>query len=143
MTKKEAVLMALAAANGAHYQPVQIQKLMFLLDRKIPESFGGPIFSFQAYDYGPFDKTVYDTIEELTSEGLAKAVCRPGCNWSEYGATVGGQEAGQAILSSLPDPISAYIRELSAWVRTLSFRELVGAIYRAYPEMKINSVFSE
>jgi hypothetical protein len=35
----------------------------------------------------------------------------------------------------------AYIRQASEFVRSLSFTQLVSAIYKAYPEMRENSVF--
>ena len=58
MTRKEVVLAALAPAKHAPHSPVQVQKLIFLIDRNIPREVGGPHFDFQPYNYGPFDKAV-------------------------------------------------------------------------------------
>lgn len=36
-----------------------------------------------------------------------------------------------------------YIGKVSTFVRTRSFNDLVSAIYKAFPEMKANSIFRE
>ncbi len=56
MDRKEWNLLVLAAAGGEPFQPVQLQKALFLLSRKIPPSFLGPDFyHFEPYNFGPFD----------------------------------------------------------------------------------------
>ena len=65
MTKREVVLAALAPAQGKQHSPVQVQKLLFLLDREASELLGGPHFNFVPYNYGPFDKEVYQVLNEL------------------------------------------------------------------------------
>ena len=70
------VLAALAASKGAAHSPVQIQKLLFLLDRKLADRLEGPHFNFVAHNYGPFDRAIYDQLEELAkvvAEALAGA----------------------------------------------------------------------
>jgi hypothetical protein len=47
----------------------KVQKLLFLIDREIPRLVGGPHFNFQSYDFGPFDRDVYDTLEALAAQG--------------------------------------------------------------------------
>ena len=51
-----------AGGPGIIFNPVQIQKLLFLFDREIPEQVGGPHFQFVAYHYGPFDLEVYGVL---------------------------------------------------------------------------------
>src|SRR4051812_34921382 len=60
MTRGGLVLALLAAAQGRAYTPAQLQKAAFLVTRNLPQAFDrGETFDFQPYDYGPFDKGVY------------------------------------------------------------------------------------
>ena len=143
MNKKEMILTALAASSGAVHTPVQIQKLLFLLDRRTAAYLGGPFFQFVPYDYGPFDKEIYGLLDGLSGEGLVEIISQLGIPWKKYRLTPIGQQAGNDALSRLDDQVSDYIRKLSDFVRSLSFTDLLSTIYREYPEMKANSVFRE
>jgi len=126
---------------GGLHSPVQVQKALFLIDRQIPKLIGGPFFDFRPYDYGPFDKDVYDTLEELAREGLVAVEAAPGMRWRRYRLSEAGQEEAQRVIRSLDPRAGDYIAKVSKFVRTLSFEQLVSAIYKAYPDMKVNSVF--
>jgi len=141
MDKQDIILAAFAAAKRAVFTPVQVQKLLFLIDMKIPEQVGGPFFEFVPYDYGPFDKDVYQQLEELAKNELVEILPCPGLSWNKYQLTVEGQERGEEVLSELAPEVADYLRSLSQFVRSLSFAELVSSIYRAYPDMRVNSVF--
>ncbi len=139
MDRKEIVLAALAPASGAQHSPVQVQKLLFLIDKNIPKLVDGPHFNFQPYHYGPFDSAVYDVLEELCMEGHVDITC----DWTLrlYRLTVPGQALGDKALHGLSDKARTYMERLSEFVRSLSFTALLSAIYKAYPEMRANSVF--
>jgi len=137
--RKQLVLAGLAPADGQFHTPVQVQKLFFLIDRNLATHLGAQFFGFIPYNYGPFDKAVYETLEELATEGLVTTV--PQNNWTAYGLTEAGQKEGDQILASLAPSVQKYIRDLSAWVRGLTFAQLVSAIYKAYPNMRANSIF--
>jgi len=141
MNQNEIVLAALSASNGALHSPVQVQKLLFLIDRNLGKDIGGPHFNFHPYNYGPFDRAVYETLESLGNEGFVEIVSNH--SWKEYALTEKGRAQGMAIFESLPIPTKKYIAEVSRFVRSLSFTQLVSAIYKAYPEMRANSVFQE
>lgn len=141
MKDRDVVMAALAAAKGATYTPVQIQKLLFLLDRKLVTELKGPYFNFEPYDYGPFDRRVYEVLESLENEGLVEIIRAQNLRWKKYRTTSEGQRKGEEILSTIEPGIAERIISLSNTVRRLSFGELVSAIYKAYPEMKVNSVF--
>jgi hypothetical protein len=141
MNKKEVVLACLAPARRGLHSPVQIQKLLFLIDRNIPLDVGGPHFNFQPYSYGPFDATVYDVLEELAGDRYIEAVAIH--RWTDYMLTEKGQALGEKLLAALPERTRTYIEETSLFVRSLSFTQLISAIYKAYPEMRLNSVFQE
>jgi uncharacterized protein YwgA len=141
--RKEITLIAMAPAKGAVHTPVQMQKLIFLIDRKLSTPLSGPHFDFVAYDYGPFDRLVYDTLEELECDGHVEILKSPNLGWSKYRTTAAGQKLAEELLNALPRSVASAIERLSTFVRSLSFAQLVTAIYRAYPEMKVNSVFRQ
>ena len=140
MTRQDVVLTAMAPSEGNPYSPVQIQKLLFLIDREAGLD-GSPHFNFEPYSYGPFDKGVYSVIENLSDSGLV-SVSHNGWNRT-FALTPKGQDRGQKILDNLSLETSGYVHAVSQFVRQLGFAELVSAIYKAYPEMKVNSVFRE
>jgi DNA-binding PadR family transcriptional regulator len=142
--KSELVMAALAPAKGAALTPVQVQKLFFLIDRNASESLGGPLFKFTPYHYGPFDADVYREIERLSRDGFAE-VTSNAQNFSmrTFRLTPKGQSEGEAMLAKLDERTRSYFEKVSDFVRKLSFADLVSAVYKAYPEMRANSVFQE
>ena len=62
MDREAFVLMALASGGEKIYSPVQVQKLLFLLDDNIPDIVEGPHFAFEPYDYGPFDTAFWNNL---------------------------------------------------------------------------------
>ncbi len=141
MNRRECVLAGLAVAEGAWHSPVQVQKLFFLLDRNIPGLIGGPHFDFRPYAYGPFDSAVYQQLESLARDGQVE-VNRSG-SWREHRLSESGQKQGEELLKPLDPTARDYINRVSEFVRNLSFSQLVAAIYKAYPDMRCNSVFQE
>ncbi len=141
MDRTSFVLAAMSPANGSPFSPVQVQKLFFLLDQNVTDHIGdGPYFQFKPYDYGPFDPQVYCELEEMEADGLAE-IHDPPLKSRTYRLTEKGQERGAEALAEVPEGIRVYIGNLVDFVRSQSFTELVSAIYRAYPDMKVNSVF--
>ena len=140
MDRESLVLAALAPANGASHTPVQLQKLLFLIDRSVNDKVGGPHFDFEPYDYGPFDKDVYSTIEQLALKGLVKTE-DSGRGWKKFALTSEGQNLAESQLETLDANTRDYFGKLSRFVLSLSFTQLVSAIYKSFPEMKVNSVF--
>ena len=139
MSQDQIVLAALAPAEGAPHSPVQVQKLLFLLDREIPHLIGGTHFDFVPYNYGPFDKRVYRVLDDLDARGL---VTVRSDGWQRtYALTPKGQGTADTIFNELPEPAREYIRRASDFVRSLAFSQLVSAIYKSYPDMRANSVF--
>ena len=141
MNRRDAVLAVLAAADGRGYGPAQLQKALFLISRNAPDVFdAGRGFNFTPYDYGPFDRSVYDVADALASEGLC-CVSRSYNGYRTYSANEEGLAAGKRVLASLNEDKRSYIEEVSRWVRSLSFAQLVKSIYQAYPETRKNSIF--
>lgn len=141
--RQKLILAVMSAANQGSFLPVQIQKLFFLIDKRLTDQVGGECFAFMPYDYGPFDQQVYQELDRLQSCALVSIT--DGSPWEvrEYTLTDAGQTAGARLLNEFEQDAQASIAELTKFVRSLSFRQLVSAIYREYPEMKANSVFNE
>lgn len=142
MDKQQIVLAALAAAGeNATFSPVQVQKLFFLIDREASHLVEGPHFNFSAYDYGPFDRAVYNELEMLSFAGLVET--QNSGRYRKYVLTPKGYENGFARLQDMPTKASSFFTRAAKWVRELSFQELVASIYNRYPDMKVNSIFRE
>ncbi len=138
MQRSDVVLAAMAAAGERiRFDPVRIQKLLFLIDRECAGHIGGPHFDFQPYLYGPFDKAVFEELEALAQLGQVHI---ERSRRRDYHATIRGQEAGMEALRSLPGAVRGYCEECAEWVLARSFGALLAAIYRKYPEMAVNSV---
>jgi len=140
MERENLVLAALAAGGeNATYWPVQVQKLLFLIDREASALVGGPHFQFAPYDYGPFDRAVYVALDALAARGLVD-VQNTG-RYRVYSLSPEGFQQGNLNLNGLGGSARTYIEQVARWVRGLSFQQLVAAIYNRYPDMKVNSVF--
>jgi uncharacterized protein len=138
---RDGILLSALAAGGenATFTPVQVQKLFFLIDKEAAKLVGGPHFSFAPYDYGPFDRKVYDALDGLRNAGLTNVQSTG--RYRVYSLTQAGFQIGEQRLQTLPEIARRYISEVAVWVRKLSFEQLVASIYNRYPEMKANSVF--
>ena len=143
MRREDFVLAALSLGKGKTFTPVQIQKLFFLIDRRIPRLIGGPYFNFVPYDYGPFDTAVYTSLETLAQQGFVELIVIPDLRRRKYRLTDMGRAKGMSILENMDNRATDYISTLVEFVTSLSFAQLVGAIYKEYPEMRKKSVFRD
>lgn len=139
-SRQKLVLAALYAGSvDSDFSPVQVQKLFFLIDREASDVSGGPHFSFEPYDYGPFDQNVYTELDALSSLGDVE-VDRSGSH-RVYRLTQQGVERGQVEFAAMDAKAQDYLMRAKAWIKSLSFRDLVAAIYTAYPDTKEKSIF--
>ena len=75
MDRNQLVLAVLASAGGRSLTPAQLQKSIFLITQNIPNIITKePGFNFVAYDYGPFDKHVYDSASALKAQELVEFI---------------------------------------------------------------------
>jgi uncharacterized protein len=141
MDRANYVLAAFAANDLKPFTPVQIQKFFFLAEKLIGEDIGyEPRFAFKPYHYGPFDKAIYDTLDSLVEKGLVE-VTQFGEKRRLYSISTDGRTVANTALGDVRTTVADKLRELSKFVTSLSFRDLVSVIYRDYPEMRANSVF--
>lgn len=126
-----------AGGSGARFFPVQLQNLLFLIDREIPELVHGPHFRFIPYAYGPLDKGLYVELGRLTRMGKINADNQD--RYPQYFLNDTGTSAGTHALAGLSEPAPRYMQEAAAWVRSLTFKQLVIAIYAHFPDMAVNN----
>ncbi len=143
--RQKIVIAAMAAVPAASFESVHVQKLFFLIDERLADKIGGRQFNFQPYHFGPFDKSVYEELAVLDKKGLVEIghIMIRGRPHRSYSLSVDGQREGRENLENFNENVRDYLTKLSTWVRDLSFAQLVGSIYRAFPEMRKNSIFRE
>lgn len=139
MNRQELILVAMASAKDAAYSPVQLQKLLFLIEKNVPNIIEGAGFDFYAHHYGPFSTWLCRDLEGLARENQVDVI-QTG-TFRSHRLTPGGFEQGDKLLKKIAPHIAEYLGRVSSFVLQANFSELVSAIYKAYPEMKVNSVF--
>jgi hypothetical protein len=138
--RRDWTLLAIGLAKGRGLSPVQLQKVLFLLGKSLPSDIGSDFYTFEPYNYGPFDRTVYTDADYLSAVGLV-SITSTGSGYSEYAATPEGQSRTEMIKAHAPHRAVAYLGKVIPWAQSLSFSSLVRAIYNKYPEYRVNSVF--
>ena len=141
MDRRGILLAALASGSREEFSPVQLQKMMFLIDRNIGKALDGPFFNFEPYDYGPFDVGVYNEFSTIALQQLGE-VSGYG-SYRRYRLNDEGRSRAQEVLNTITPEYRQYIEKIAHFVQSLSFGALVSTIYKHYPEMKANSVFKE
>jgi hypothetical protein len=141
MERRDWALLAIDAGQGQPLSPVQLQKSLFMLGRNLASQVGWDFYEFNAYDYGPFDVKVYQDVDDLVHQGLVYSQRQPGRSWNEFAVTPLGATRAHELAVSAPQEAIEYLRAIVKWAQSLSFSQLVSAIYRMYPEQRANSVF--
>lgn len=143
MEKKEWVLLAISCVEKDYLSPVQLQKTLFLLKENKPSAVGKNFYEFIPYNYGPFSKDIYSDTEFLASEGLIKFTMPIGQRWIGYTLTEKGKQQVKTLQKEANKNDLDYLSKIVKWIKGLSFKQLLSAIYKAYPKYKVNSVFPE
>jgi hypothetical protein len=141
LSREQLLLVALHLAKGEPLSPVQLQKSLFLLQAKLPQIRLRNQYNFVPYDYGPFCGDIYKDAELLQDRGLVRIFNPSLRSVRYYQLTPKGQEDSVALAKRIDDVSLHYAGQLIEWVRNQSFRDLLSAIYQAYPEYKASSVF--
>jgi len=142
MQKKDWTLLAIAAAKEGGLTPAQLQKSLFLIEKNYPGNLDS-FYKFEPYNYGPFDKTVYEDARSLASVKMVKMNGVQGQRWSKYYVTPEGEVEATRLQAVADAKLVAYLSKVVQWAQGLSFTQLVSSIYKHYPDYKINSVFRE
>jgi uncharacterized protein YwgA len=135
-------LLVVDAAKPKSLTPIQLQKALFLFGKQMPNAVTSGFYDFLPYNYGPFSKEIYSDMECLRDKGLVEELAKPDQNFPEYAISTAG--AGQAVQLRRELPVSAtqYLDKLVKWVESQSFQNLLHAVYKAYPDFAVNSVFN-
>jgi len=131
--RQKFILYVLGLIDDGIISPIQVQKLLFLIEKKIPNIVNG-FFNFEPYDYGPFDKVIYEELEYLKNAGFIQDVYIDNVKHSKIKSKI---DVGIQI----PSETLERIKKISQFVKECTFKELLVAIYNAYPEMAVNTVF--
>ena len=141
LTRQDWLLLALSKSPGGTMSPVQIQKALFLFGQELGGSLGTKFYSFEPYDYGPFDSAIYADLRRMTGQGQVRGEWSPGRSWKIYAITEPGRKAALVLHNDANARHAEFLGRTVAWVRKRSFSELLRSVYAAYPDFAVNSVF--
>lgn len=120
----------------------RLVKGLFLIEQMFNEkidSFDGTGFDFYAYKYGPFDESVYETLERLIEEGLVKEESTPKYNGDVISLTDDGEIAARDAYEGLSDEE----QRLLTWIKGKHIQQpvaqLLSFVYNRYPSFAENS----
>jgi uncharacterized protein YwgA len=143
MDRKDWTLLVIDAADGKGLSPVQLQKCLFLLGQKLPTQVEDSFYNFIPHNYGPFDPSIYLDAKLLADEGLVNISQTFGTRYPIYRITSEGVKVARELEAEMPSYVTEYVKRLVIWSQSLSFEQLIKAIYKNYPEFRVNSVFGE
>ncbi len=138
-TPREIVVAALAAGGpGATFDPLQLQVLLFLIDRTVPDRIGGPFFGFRPGPLGPIDDLIYQLVEEMATAG--DAVIDRSEPTTLFRLTDAGHTKGEAVLATLEPSVADYFGRVARWTLLVPHRPMLRSVFHAYPEMATKCV---
>ena len=140
-TRQDWLLLALSKSPGGVMSPVQIQKSMFLFGQEVGSLVGPEFYSFEPYDYGPFDAAIYLDLRRLMNEGHVRGEWSPDRSWKNYTITRSGRNVVLALERDADPRLTEFLGRIVDWVKGQSFSDLLRSVYAAYPEFAVNSVF--
>ena len=143
MTPQDWLLLALRFAKAKGLSPIQLQKALFLLGRELPNLVGGGYYHFEPYNYGPFNKGVFEDANVLAKDDLISILAPTDTRPKQYTLSLLGIVRTDKIKEDMPARGVQYLENVIGWVQSLPIQDLIRSIYRKYPEFKANSVFQE
>lgn len=114
----------------------RLVKGLFLVDRMFEEEFGKTTdFEFEAYKYGPFDKSVYHELDQLIASGLVEVRETGRYQADNIVLTKEGIEVAREAFEVLtPEE-----QKLISWIKGKHIQQpvdqLLSFVYNQYPEM--------
>ncbi len=130
MQRRQDWLLLFLGAEGGHLptDQIRVMKGMFLLDRTDGHPAHG-LYHFEAYDYGPFDSTVYRDLDALQLQGLVRVTRHVGSSRKTYELTDAGRAMFAELVDSTPPDHLDLVRGAKERVTSLGFEELLEQIY--------------
>ena len=138
VSRSDVLLAIVAAAGDEGLDRLQLQKSVFLVgeefDGKLPANF----YQFRPYFCGPFAQDVYMDIERLSDGPMVEVFTGKGSRpFYRLAPNV------TTVLSVLSEDLESGVRQIVGWVTSMSFNELVRAVYHLYPEQRQNSIVQD
>jgi DNA-binding PadR family transcriptional regulator len=141
--REEEVLLAYLAGGPEELDPIRIMKGMFIFEQESRPEWRAHrhLYEFEPYNWGPFSAEVYRHLDALVRRGLVMARSEEGKNWKYYQVTPIGRRAADEIRRRLDPEAVEYLDAVRRFTLSVSFHELLRAVYRKYPAYAVNSVF--
>mgnify|MGYP006267999419 CR=1 FL=1 len=119
----------------------RFQKMVFLLQQEFEKT---EFYDFEAYDYGPFSKGLYDDLDDLIDRDLVQEMREEFDKdkvYYEYKLT----DAGRELIERLSDQeetqdIMALSEQLKQEINSEDLSVVLDRVYSEYPEYAENSV---
>ena len=140
-TRQDWLLLALSKSPRGAMSPVQVQKALFLFGQEVGGLIGTEFYTFEPYDYGPFDAAIYVDLRRMMYEGRVRVEWSPDRGWKSYMLTESGRSIVLALENDADPRLTDFLRRTVEWVTGRSFSDLLRGVYAAYPEFAVNSVF--
>lgn len=139
------LFLATPARRGARsrsMEPLRIMKGMFLVSQRGQGELKD-LYTFRAYDYGPFTPLVYTDLDALAAVGLVTQEAVAGRSWRMYRPTLEGVSRASDLALAF-DPMSVEtVDEAYDFVASRGFLKLLRDIYAEYPAYAVNTVVSD
>jgi len=138
VTQEDVLLLIVDGGTDGPFDvdPMRLMKGGFLVAQLGREPWR-ELFSFRAYDYGPFDRTIYNSRDNLLARGLLELDSTS--HYASYRLTESGRQRAEELTNEL-GPDAAWIRSIGAYVTSRSFTALLNEIYTQYPQYAERSV---
>jgi uncharacterized protein YwgA len=139
--EREKWILALLQAFGEVRGSTKLEKLLFLLKKKLGED-ARPFYHFTPFKFGPFSADVLEDASSLNEAGLVEIreeVLEPKEDiedWiirKNYKLSPAGERYAQEIYSELPDKVKRALMSLGNFNK-MTLSELLCYVYTAYPE---------
>ncbi len=141
--RQQWLLLLLGAPGGSHgVDQVRAMKGLFLLAME-PGHPAASLFTFEAYDYGPFDSSVYRDLDAFEAEGLVTVTRFPSTRRRVFDLTDRGRVRYRELTETMAEADLETVARVKARVTSLSFTELLREIYTSFPEFRERSVALE
>ena len=141
--RQQTLLVFLNHKGSQELDPIRIMKGLFLFAQQAPTDWvpRDARYEFEPYDYGPCSFQIYADLDQLRQSGYVTASQVPGRSWKYYSLTAEGRKIAQRVIKGMNTHAVTYLQTLRDFVTKISFRQLLTAVYRRYPEYAVNSVF--
>ena len=138
VTREDVLLLIADGAEGPYpLDAIRMMKGCFLAAQRGRAEWRD-LFSFEPYDYGPFDPSVYRARDALVARGLLEA-STTGQHEACVITDLGHAEA-ERLAGDMGAAAAGWLRSLGKYVTSRSFSQLLKEVYAAFPEYAERSV---